>query len=188
MFKTLTILLMFLMLSGTVQATSLWGEGLDLYGDQRASQAGDLVTVLIMEQNKATQQADTSTSQQLGISLDPGVFLSDLFGGLSPEYEDQAGAMGTTSRSGTVVGQITVEVVEVLPNGNFRVEGVKGILVNGELEEIFLQGVIRPADICGDNTVESNRVADVSLEYKGRGVIAAKQRPSFLEWILNWIF
>ncbi len=186
---TLTILMAVFALSVPSMAASLWGDGdLDLYGDDCAVQVGDLLTVLIIEQTKASQEADTTTNQNFGLKLDSGMFLSEYFPGLSPQYGDEAGAQGKTTRSGVIIAQLTVKIVEVLPGGTFFVEGTKTIAVNGETEIITLQGVIRPQDIERDNTIESTKLADVSISYKGKGVIANKQRPSPLEWLLNWLF
>ncbi len=188
-FFALTILLAMFGLSMASQAASLWGDGnLNLYADDCAVQVGDLLTVLIIEQTKASQEANTATNQNFGIKLDSGMFLSEYFPGLSPHYGDEAGAHGNTNRSGVIIAQLTVKVTEILPGGTFRVEGSKTIAVNGETEIMTLQGIIRPQDIERDNTVESTRLADVSISYKGKGVIANKQRPSPLEWLLNWLF
>lgn len=171
------------------KAASLWGDGnLNLYADDCASKVGDLLTVLIIEQTKASQEADTTTNQNFGLRLDSGMFLTEFFPGLSPQYGDEAGAQGKTSRSGVIIAQLTVKIIEILPAGTFLVEGTKTIAVNGETEIITLQGLIRPQDIERDNTIESTKLAEVSISYKGKGVIANKQRPSPLEWLLNWLF
>ncbi len=172
-----------------LQGSSLWqSDGSSLFSDPIARGEGDLLTVVIRENAEASHEADTETGQGLGFELNPGVFLSTLFAGLSPSYSDKAEAGGRTQRAGSIVGEITVEIVEVLDSGNFRIEGIKGITVDGEHQEIELSGMIRPEDIEKDNTIESARLADVNISYTGSGVVADKQRPSILEWLLNWIF
>ena len=51
-----------------------------------------------------------------------------------------------------------------------------------------MSGVVRPMDIAPDNSVLSSRVADVELEYTGRGVIADRQSPGWFSGILNKIW
>lgn len=186
--KTLAIIMMIFCCSVCVDATSLWQTGNNLFADRKANQIGDFITVLITEQNTAKQSADTATSQDLGIELSPGVFLSDLIFSLNPDYRDSASAQGTTSRSGTIIAEITVEVIEITAAGNFVVEGFKSLTVNGERETITLRGVISPYDLERNSVIESHKIADVEISYTGQGVISAKQRPSFIEWLLNWIF
>jgi len=181
--------LILLLFTFSVQGSSLWDpEQPSLYEDPRAGDVGDLVTVVIMEDAQASQQADTETGQELGIELDPGVFLTDIFTRVNPSYSDRASSGGRTQRSGTIVGEITVQIVEVLDNGNFRIEGSKNLTVDGEAQELKLSGIIRPEDIDKHNIVESTRLADVDISYTGDGVIADKQRQSIFEWLLNWIF
>ena len=183
------LLILTLLFSLPLQASSLWDpERPSLYEDDKAREEGDLVTVVIMEDSEAAQEADTETEQELGIELNPGAFLSDAFPGLSPSYSDYAGGGGATRRSGTIAAEITAQVIEVKPNGNFKIEGTKGLTVDGETQEIKLSGIIRPEDIGSDNIVESSKLADVDISYTGTGVIADKQRRSIFEWLLNWIF
>ncbi len=186
---TVFCVLIVLFLSVPLQGSSLWQSGSQsLFSDPIARGEGDLLTVVIRENTQASHEADTNTGQGLGIEVNPGVFLSDLFAGLSPSYSDYSESGGRTQRSGSIVGEITVEVIEVLDTGNFRIEGTKGITVDGEHQEITLSGMIRPEDIEKDNSIESSRLADVDISYTGKGVIADKQRRSILEWLLNWIF
>ncbi len=181
--------LIILMISFPLQGSSLWqSDSQSLFSDPIAQGEGDLLTVVIKENTEAYHEADTQTGQGLGFELNPGVFLSDLFAGLEPRYSDHAESGGRTERSGSIVGEITVEIVEVLDSGNFRIEGIKGITVDGEHQEIKLTGIIRPQDIEKDNTIESSRLANVDISYTGSGVVADKQRRSILEWLLNWIF
>lgn len=185
----LALLIASLFLGPRLGATSLWNGGApSLFEDFKAQGVGDLLTVLIMEHSKASAEADTDTEQSFGFKLDSGTFLTDFFPGLSPSLGDSAGAHGTTSRSGAIIAQITVAIAEVLPNGNFFLEGEKAITVNGETETIVIKGIVRPHDITRNNTVNSTQMADVAISYKGKGVVGNKQRPSPLEWLLNWLF
>ncbi len=187
--RTSCCLLIFLLLTIPVNASSLWDSDSDsIFADRVARGEGDLLTVIIKENAKASHAADTKTSQGLGIELKPGVFLADFFAGLSPSYADGAESGGITERTGTIAGEITVQVVEVRDNGVLVIEGTKGIKVDREHQEIKLRGLVRVDDIEPDNTIDSARLADVSISYEGSGVIADKQRPSILEWLLNWLF
>lgn len=79
-------------------------------------------------------------------------------------------------------------MVDILDNGNLQIEGSKKIKVNGEEQVINLSGIVRQEDISKDNTVPSWKIANVSIDIEGEGIIAEKQRPNLFQRILNWIF
>jgi flagellar L-ring protein precursor FlgH len=76
----------------------------------------------------------------------------------------------------------------VLPGGNLVIEARRQIQVNGERETLTLRGIVRPEDIGPSNAVLSTAIADLVLEYGGKGVIGANLKPSFLFRILRFIF
>ena len=61
-------------------------------------------------------------------------------------------------------------------------------MINEEESILYLSGVIRPVDIQPDNSVSSLQVADVELEYTGRGVIADKQSPGWFTRVMDWVW
>ena len=66
---------------------------------------------------------------------------------------------GATSRSGTLSATITARVMEVLPNGDLVLEGVREIEINGDRQMVVLTGVARPRDVSDQNVVLSPRSA-----------------------------
>jgi len=76
---------------------------------------------------------------------------------------------GSQSQANQLGGDITVSVVNVLPNGNLVVRGEKLItLTNGD-EYVQVSGVVRPDDIQPDNTILSKRIANARITYSGDG-------------------
>jgi flagellar L-ring protein precursor FlgH len=49
------------------------------------------------------------------------------------------------------------------------------VRVNREIQYLTLEGVVRPRDIRIDNTIQSNLIADVRVEFTGNGVVSDKQ-------------
>ncbi len=176
--------------SNTVYANnSLWSdEAAGKYEDRPDYQAGDIITVLIEEDANAVQSANTSTSQSSSIEAQAGTGLFNFIKAFGLGYSDQGSADGQTQRSGTLEADITTQVEEVLDNGNLRIIGSKKIKINGEEQIIKLSGIIRPEDIKLDNEVSSQKVADASIEYEGRGPVAEKQEPGLFEKVLNFFF
>ena len=168
---------------------SLWSdEAAGKYEDRPDYQAGDIITVVIEENANAVQSANTSTSQSSSIEAEAGTGLFNFLKAFGVGYSDQGSADGETQRSGTLEADITTQIEEVLDNGNLRIIGSKKIKINGEEQIIKLSGVIRPEDVQLDNEISSQKVAEASIEYEGRGPVADKQEPGIFEKILNFFF
>lgn len=188
---------------------SLWRDNASIYGDRRARQVNDLVTILITETTSATKKATTNTSGDSNAEYN----ISDLFGmqtdfGIqklpiiknqyapgavfSPHAQGSSNSAfkgaGDTARQGTLTARITAKVVELLPNGNMVLESRKELIVNNEKEIIVLRGIIRPDDITSTNTVLSQNVADAQIYMVGDGVVADKQSQGWLVRMLDNIW
>ncbi|GIV16664.1 MAG: flagellar L-ring protein [Armatimonadota bacterium] len=188
--RALVVVLIGILIGGYVFADSLWKDGnRSLYADRKAIKEGDVLTVLIYESTTASSRADTKTSKSDSASTKPGVgpLLSML-----PEWslsgKTNSQASGSTTRSGTLVGKISVVVREVLPNGNLKVEGTRTVGVNGEKEKIVLTGIVRPEDVSAENTVASTAIAQAEIHYEGKGPVGSKQREGLLTKLLKWLF
>ena len=60
-------------------------------------------------------------------------------------------------------------MIDRLPNGNLVVSGSRDIVVEGDLRQLVLSGIIREFDIRDDNTVSSRNVAQLRIQYNGKG-------------------
>jgi flagellar L-ring protein precursor FlgH len=63
-------------------------------------------------------------------------------------------------------------VVEVLANGNLMVRGEKQVALTEGAEVIQVSGIIRPDDVSPNNTVQSRRLANAQITYRGTGDMA----------------
>ncbi len=182
-------------------AGSLWNDrGVTLFEDHRAAGLGDIITVRIEEQSNATRDASTSTKRESESSFGVGAFFGTLAKvvaknpTLKPEElfksisAAEFGGAGSTKRSGKLVGTLPVRIKKVMPNGDFFAEGNKIILINDEETFLYLSGVVRPMDIQPDNSVSSSRLADVELEYTGRGVVSERQSPGWFSRVLDHVW
>jgi flagellar L-ring protein precursor FlgH len=184
-------------------AGSLWTEGQgSLFYDLKARNLGDIVTVAIYEQASASKEASTSSGRDSSASAD----ITKLFGLetdignlssaidetelLSAGFKNNFSGTGKTSRKEDLVATLTTRVIEVFPNGNFRIAGGKTVTVNNEKQIIRLSGIIRPADISPANVVDSQHILDANIEYTGNGIISDKQRPGWMVRLLDnvWPF
>ncbi|MBA1331869.1 flagellar basal body L-ring protein, partial [Candidatus Endoriftia persephone str. Guaymas] len=87
---------------------------------------------------------------------------------------------GSASQSNAITGNITVSVIEVLPNRNLMIRGEKRIGINQGNEYIRLSGIVRSQDISPENQVESSRIADPTIIYVGDGQLADSNAMGWL--------
>jgi flagellar L-ring protein FlgH len=168
-------------------AQSLYQEGAfrPLTADNRAYRAGDTLTVLIVESSSASSTADTTTEKRAALGITAGITNRTEKANVGIN-EDFAGR-GRIQRSGRLLAQITVQVIDVMPNGDMLVAGQQLIEVNEEKQEIRVEGRVRPVDVSESNTVLSTRIADAKILYVGDGLLGEKQRPGILTRFLSWL-
>ncbi|KXS45305.1 MAG: flagellar L-ring protein precursor FlgH [Candidatus Frackibacter sp. T328-2] len=185
---SLILLCSLVLVTNPLFATSLYSDANSIYTEAKAREAGDILTVIIREQSTATQQANTDTAQSNGLQVGPGGGLLDFIKLIQMDQQDSSSASGSTTRSGNLSAQMTVQVEKVLPNGNLKIHGTKEITINNETQKIELSGIVRPEDISVQNIIDSTKIANGRINYKGNGAIGDKQRPGLLTRLLNWIF
>ncbi|KTF12813.1 flagellar basal body L-ring protein FlgH [Pseudoalteromonas carrageenovora] len=159
----------------------------DLYSDKKALRTGDIITVKLEESTQATKAAKTETDKETDASLDPVIGLGGLpvnIGGDSIQFGIGSDSSFTgdskSNQSNSLVGDISVNVMRVLPNGNLVIRGEKWLTLNTGEEFIRLEGLVRPQDVSADNTVESNRIANARIQYSGKGQTQESQSPGWL--------
>lgn len=168
-----------------------------LFSDVRARGVNDLVTVHVIENVVATGAADSTLDK----SSRAGASVGRVFG-IDPKFADWFDPSelanwsastdfrggGATKRAGRLSAVITARVVEVLPNGDLVLEGVREIDINGDRQIIVLTGVVRTADIGPGNVVPSTAVGQMRIRYFGRGLIKDNLSPGWLVRLFNKIF
>ncbi len=174
-----------------------------LFADTKAKQVGDVVIVRLNEDFTSSQTASTDTSKDSSIDIETGtVFglptdfgISNFLGSgnsFSPNLEattsrSTAGS-GTTSRQGSMTGTMAAVIKGILPSGNFVIEGKRKVTINNEDQLMILNGIIRRVDIGFDNSIPSQKIADASIIYTGKGVIADEQKVGWFTRILAHIW
>jgi flagellar L-ring protein precursor FlgH len=174
-----------------------------LFGDDKAKRVGDIITVTINETATSTQSATTDTEKSTSLDMQANNVLglpSNLgvqnFLGMGTGFDPKVSASvnntnqgsGSVTRNGTLTGTISALITEILPSGNFKIEGRRSVTVNHEEQIMVLRGVIRPQDINFDNTIASISIADASISLTGEGVVADEQRKGWLAKILGKVW
>jgi flagellar L-ring protein precursor FlgH len=176
----------------SASAQSLWNDGVSkpMYSDKRASRVGDLITIVVQENTTANKDNSTSTSRTASMDAAITAFLyspgaSGLLtkGGQLPALKYNSANTfaggGTIKNSEQIVAQVTVRVIDVLPNGNMLIEGTRETSFGGEKQNIVLRGLVRSEDVAANNTVFSYNVADAKIQIIGRGTISDSQRKGW---------
>ena len=74
-----------------------------------------------------------------------------------------------------------------MPNSNLVLEARKTVMVGEETSTLIFTGEVRRKDVKDDNTVDSDRVADAQIVYKGRGVVTDANRRGWLARIFDFL-
>lgn len=180
----------------SARAQSLWVQEASkpMYADKRAVGIGDLITIVVQENTTASKNNQTATSKKTSLDAAITSFLyspaaSGLLtkGGQLPalkyasDHEFAGG--GTINNSEQIVAQVTVRVIDVLPNHNMIVEGTRETAFGGEKQNVTLRGIVRPEDIMANNTIYSYNVADAKIHMDSKGSITDSQRRGWFTWI-----
>jgi len=184
-----------------------------LFADGRARRVGDLVVVKIMEQTAAKTKADTTAQKNSSNNYGIGAFFGAPTVSMvpianvnppgvrsartDPSYNMLAldtrslsglNSTGETKRENNVKTSMAVRVIRVLPGGLLQIEGARETRVNEETEYMVLTGVIRSKDVAADNSILSTQIADASINYYGKGVLADKQKPGWFTRLMDNIW
>ncbi|ALU44753.1 flagellar basal body L-ring protein FlgH [Pseudoalteromonas rubra] len=159
----------------------------DLYSDKKALRTGDIITVVLRESTQASKAANSKLDKDSEVEIDPILGLGgaavnwgnksiQLDAGSNSSFQGDAQA----NQSNSLIGNISVNVMRVLPNGNLVIRGEKWLTLNTGEEFIRLEGLVRPQDVNADNTVESNRIANARIQYSGKGDTQEVQSAGWL--------
>ncbi|WP_041528010.1 flagellar basal body L-ring protein FlgH [Paracoccus aminophilus] len=188
---------------GTSQTglASLWTTRQNsLISDSRASERGDILTVVIEIDDKAEFQNSSgrtrSASDTAGIPNMMGIpqrLDKILPEGASMDSLAEAKSSSTYKGSGNISRRekltlrVAATVIGTLANGVLRIQGSQEVRVNNEVRELTVSGFVRPSDIGRRNEIAYDRIAGARISYGGRGTISDAQRPRYGQQIADII-
>jgi flagellar L-ring protein precursor FlgH len=181
------------------EEASLWsGNRNSLLGDRRASNSGDILTVVIEIDDRAeiSNSSDRSRSgseslqidEFLGIPqrVDPGLpGGASLGSAISTDSRSNSEGEGSISRREKLTLRVAATVVGLMPNGVFQIQGSQEVRVNYELRELVVSGFVRPEDISRQNEITYDKIASARISYGGRGQISDVQQPRYGQQITD---
>lgn len=150
-----------------------------LFADRKAHRAGDMLTVVVTEAASATATARTRADKEervFGEINQPDERPWNIDLGFGNEFDGG----GQIQRTGKLLAKLAVLVQSVDEHGNLSIVGEQEIRVNNEQQRIALSGIVRSEDIAPDNTIQSWRIANARIDFKGEGILARKQSPGLM--------
>ncbi|MDX9753311.1 MAG: flagellar basal body L-ring protein FlgH [bacterium] len=166
--------------------------------DANAQKVGEILTILIQEDNRANDSADGSGKRSQSTNgvismLWNNKFMRKLFGGSGEGPAVQASTdndfqgESQVDRTSTFSSKIAATIVQIDEAGNYLIEARKTIRVGQERKTIVLSGKIRPRDII-NNMVFSHQVADAEISYIGDGTLTKMNNPTMLQKFFHFLF
>jgi flagellar L-ring protein precursor FlgH len=165
---------------------SSWiGGPADYFRDARAHKPGDLVTIVIDIDDKASFNSSVNNNRKSSAEADIG-FDVNLFsllgfgeGTASLDSKSATSGQGATSRSEKLSVSVAAIVRETLHNGNLYIEGYQEVMVNNELRKLKVEGIVDPRDIAPGNTVGYSKIAQARISYGSEGQANASIRKGW---------
>lgn len=163
-----------------------------------ARRPGDLVTVLIVEDQQVRNEETSNLQKTTGLdyALNDFNLAPDAFGSTLPsiggDRSDIFNGTANYEKDAEFTSRLTAIVVDVLPNDNLVIQGRREIRVDQEIKVIEISGIVRRFDVRQDNTILSQSVADARISYSGTGPLTrTTNRTGLGAWIhraLDWIW
>lgn len=184
---------------------SLWREsqsGNEPFRDFRAWQPMDLVTIIVTEQSLGRHLANTEVKSKsqylaaienlLGLESQPANWKrpADMSSLVKASTQNDFTGQGLTIRQAELTARISAVVAEVLPSGLLRIEGEKILAVNNEEQIMGISGLVRQRDINSNNEVNAAQIAQVRIDFYGKGTLGEAQYGGWLSRLLRilWPF
>jgi flagellar L-ring protein precursor FlgH len=163
----------------------------NFFGRSRNYRVGDLITVVLDEKTRADREQKGSVKREAKNTVVPpglvskvqglalptkilGTKLDGVMGGINLNNSSiTSTGEGVAEQGASLTGAVSVTVIEVLANGNLMVRGEKQLALTEGAETIQVSGIIRPDDVSPNNEVQSRRLANAQIAYRGTGDMAA---------------
>lgn len=180
---------------------SLWntsGSARNMFADRKAQGIGDIVTIVVRERASISTSKETSTEKTntvddalsrflFAASAYPALTNGGSLPGLNWQAQREFSGGGSFNDQQQVDSQLSVVVIDRLPNGVLVIEGMRRVVLSNEINFAVLRGQIRVDDIAFDNTISSSRIADAQVEFVAEGSLTEAQRQGWLNRFYDFV-
>jgi flagellar L-ring protein precursor FlgH len=177
----------------TAPPGGLWRSGpQSLFGDRRARVVGDILTVVVEIddsadlRNRTERERDATEKVSVPALLGLNTLAQRVLpgaAGLDPAIDissaSQSNGEGAIRRRERITLRIAAAVTDVLPNGSLVVRGSQEVLVNEELRDLRVEGVVRREDITRANVIAYDKIAEARIAYGGKGDVSRVNRARY---------
>ena len=201
---TIAALMMFVQGVQSVKAESLfvlgasqsfYAEPKSLFGGVRARSVGDIVTIVLSEsinfKDSLTYASERSSNTvdnftNLINKILPGTPLNNQFNNFGGS--NSVDSSTSNNRTMGISDSVTVQVVQMLPNGNLMVQGKKTLLNGGERVDLLVSGVVDPRFIDQKGQVSSKNVANFQFALAGKGAVTRAGNEGIINRAVKYLF
>lgn len=174
---------------------SYYAEPKSLFGSVRARSVGDLVTIMLSETIKFSDSLNYSADRSANTvdnftnlinKVLPGTPLNNQinnFGG-----SNTVDSQSKNERSLGINDSVTVQVVQLLPNGNLMVQGKKTLVNGAERVDMLVSGVVDPRWIDQKGQVNSRNVANLQFALAGKGAVSRAGNEGIVNRAIRYLF
>jgi flagellar L-ring protein precursor FlgH len=161
------------------------------FGRGRNFQVGDVITVLLNETTQASRTQNSELSRDTTndvitptLQAKTAARLPSPLGGALAALKLDGSTItstgkGTAGQNASLTGSVAVSVVSIMANGNLVLRGEKQLALTEGAETIQVAGIIRPEDVSAVNTVQSRRLANAQISYRGSGDLASTAKAGW---------
>jgi flagellar L-ring protein FlgH len=185
------LVLALVLLVSNARGESLWPAAgqpaRSMFADRKAAGKGDIITIIVAESAVAQSSQSKSASRESTVQDAVARFVYPGLGthkgqlpGLGFSGSSSYSGGGDVSNSQSLSARAAVTVIDVLPNGNLVLEGVRVVTFSGETQYFVLRGIVRADDLARDNSVISTNIADARVEFHAEGSLTEAQKRGWL--------
>lgn len=174
---------------------SFYAEPKSLFGGVRARSVGDIVTIILNEsinfRDSLTYASERSSNTvdnftNLINKILPGTPLNNQFNNFGGS--NSVDSSTSNNRTMGITDSVTVQVVQMLPNGNLMVQGKKTLLNGGERVDLLVSGVVDPRFIDQNGQVSSKNVANFQFALAGKGAVTRAGNEGIINRAVKYLF
>lgn len=142
-----------------------------MYADPKASEPGDVLTVVLAERTSAQRHSSWEKQSSASKGAFSGMSGNGLQGQFSADaqFDSNTETSNESVQSDALEGTFTANIVDVTDTGNLLIQGEHRLNINGETHLMRISGQVRPNDVHYNNSVFSYKIANANIEYREAG-------------------
>ena len=162
-----------------------------LFGDVKARDIDDAITIIIIEDTRAQSGANTSLDKSADLTTGMGGALDQYLSGSASANINTGNDFRANASSSTneiIQTKLSARVIDIEATGNLIIKGRRTTKINGEEQIVTIEGTVRQVDLSPYNTVYSYHIMDMKLTIEGNGNLTETQEPGLITKFLRVLF